>query len=211
MSGDIFYWRGQPLPFAPGESVAHALGRAGIAEFGPGPTGTARAVFCGIGQCQMCLVEVAGRSAEACLTPAPRVCASRRNTAARRRSAMTEREILVVGAGLAGVGAAVELARAGQRVLVIDRAPRAGGAVHRQPLPGRAAISSHAARWDRLIAEAEALPIDWAFETRFAGLDHGGTALLGGGVNRLMRPAAVVLALGAREAVRPGPAGRCPA
>ncbi|MDD8021984.1 MAG: FAD-dependent oxidoreductase [Paracoccaceae bacterium] len=116
---------------------------------------------------------------------------------------MTKAQVLVVGAGLAGVGAAVELARAGQPVLVADRAPRAGGAIHRQPLPGRAAISSHAARWDRLIAEAQALPIDWAFETKFAGLDHTGTALLSGATNRLMRPAALVLALGAREAVRP--------
>jgi D-hydroxyproline dehydrogenase subunit alpha len=116
---------------------------------------------------------------------------------------MTEGQILVVGAGLAGVGAAVELARAGQNVLVVDRAPRAGGAIHRQPLPGRAAISSHAARWDGLMAEAQALPITWAFETTFAGLDHNDTALLTGARNRLLRPAALVLALGAREAVRP--------
>ena len=123
---------------------------------------------------------------------------------------MTETQILVVGAGLAGVGAAVELAGAGHKVLVVDRAPRAGGAIHRQPLPGGTAISSHAARWDGLMAEAQALPIDWAFETKFAGLDHRDTALLTGARNRLLRPAALVLALGAREAVRPRPGWTLP-
>lgn len=123
---------------------------------------------------------------------------------------MDERQILVVGAGLAGTAAAVELARAGHRVLVVDRAARAGGAIHRQPLPGRAGVETAAPRWARLWAEAQALPIDWAFETRFAGLDHQGSALLTGGLNRLMRPAAMVLATGAREAVRPRPGWTLP-
>lgn len=123
---------------------------------------------------------------------------------------MIEQQILVVGAGLAGTAAAVELARAGHRVLVVERTARAGGAIHRQPLPGRAGIETGAPRWARLWAEAQALPIDWAFETRFAGLDHLGCALLTGAHNRLMRPAAVVLAVGAREAVRPRPGWTLP-
>jgi D-hydroxyproline dehydrogenase subunit gamma len=68
MNGPVIHWNGQPLAFAPGESVAHALTRAGVTHFGPGPVGLARAVFCGIGQCQMCLVLINGRTAEACLT-----------------------------------------------------------------------------------------------------------------------------------------------
>lgn len=116
---------------------------------------------------------------------------------------MPECQILVVGAGLAGTAAAVELARAGRSVLVVDRAARAGGAIHRQPLPGRAGVETAAPRWARLWAEAQTLAIDWAFETRFGGLDHLGYALLSGAQNRLMRPAAVILATGAREIVRP--------
>jgi predicted molibdopterin-dependent oxidoreductase YjgC len=68
MSGPVIYWRDRILAFTPGESVAHALTRAGIAAFGPGPVGVPRAVFCGIGQCQMCLVQIDGRTVEACLT-----------------------------------------------------------------------------------------------------------------------------------------------
>jgi aerobic-type carbon monoxide dehydrogenase small subunit (CoxS/CutS family) len=58
MTGTIF-WQGRPVPFTAGESVASALGRAGIRGFG---------LFCGIGQCQGCLVEIDGRTAEACLS-----------------------------------------------------------------------------------------------------------------------------------------------
>lgn len=62
-------WQEQTVPFRAGESLASALARAGIRALGPRPTGGAQAVFCGIGQCQGCLVLVNGRPVEACLTP----------------------------------------------------------------------------------------------------------------------------------------------
>ena len=69
MSGTIF-WAGRPVPFRPGETVASALLRAGIAVFGRAATGQPRAVFCGIGLCQGCLIRAEGRLTEACLLPA---------------------------------------------------------------------------------------------------------------------------------------------
>ena len=60
MTGTIF-WAGRPVPFRTGETVATALLRAGIAAFGQAPTGQARAVFCGIGLCQGCLIRADGR------------------------------------------------------------------------------------------------------------------------------------------------------
>ena len=53
------FWQGTSVPFLPGESVASALGRAGIRGFG---------LFCGIGQCQGCLITIDGHTVEACLT-----------------------------------------------------------------------------------------------------------------------------------------------
>jgi len=68
MTGHIL-WQGRTVPFRPGEPLASALLRAGVTVLGAGPAGQPRAVFCGIGQCQGCLVRVEGRLREACLTP----------------------------------------------------------------------------------------------------------------------------------------------
>lgn len=69
MSGTIF-WNGDPVHFRPGETLAQALNRAGVASFGRREPGADRAVFCGIGQCQGCLVHVTSRGLrEACLEP----------------------------------------------------------------------------------------------------------------------------------------------
>jgi predicted molibdopterin-dependent oxidoreductase YjgC len=69
MSGSIF-WHDAAIPFRTGETVSNALLRAGVVAFGTAPTGQPRAVFCGIGLCQGCLVRANGRLTEACLLPA---------------------------------------------------------------------------------------------------------------------------------------------
>jgi aerobic-type carbon monoxide dehydrogenase small subunit (CoxS/CutS family) len=68
MSGR-FLWQGREIAFHTGESVGLALARAGVRALGPRPNGGEHALFCGIGQCQGCLVAVEGRVVEACLTP----------------------------------------------------------------------------------------------------------------------------------------------
>ncbi len=68
MSG-LIHWQGRALPFRPGETVGQALERAGVINFGSTPTGQSRAIFCGIGQCQGCLIRADGRMTEACLLP----------------------------------------------------------------------------------------------------------------------------------------------
>lgn len=62
-------WQGRPVPFRPGESIGSALIRAGVVSFGQAVTGQPRAIFCGIGQCQGCLVQIEGVLREACLAP----------------------------------------------------------------------------------------------------------------------------------------------
>lgn len=122
--------------------------------------------------------------------------------------------VLVVGAGLAGLSAAVELARAGLPVVVVDQAQAVGGAFHRQPLPGVRSLATAAQdrRWSDLMSKvaAQGSRITLALATQFGGLDHKGTALLTGRMNRLFRPRAIVLALGARESVRPRPGWTLP-
>ena len=60
-------WQGRKLAFVPGENVASALQRAGIWQFGALPTGQAASVFCGIGQCQGCLIRAEDQIREACV------------------------------------------------------------------------------------------------------------------------------------------------
>lgn len=67
--GGVIHWCGKPVPFRAGESAASALARAGITDLGRAASGLARGVFCGIGQCQNCLVLYQGRPVEACLLP----------------------------------------------------------------------------------------------------------------------------------------------
>lgn len=64
-----FLWRDARIAFRPGETIASALARAGLRDLGGSATGGRHAVFCGIGQCQNCLVLIDGRAAESCLTP----------------------------------------------------------------------------------------------------------------------------------------------
>ncbi|QEL24120.1 (2Fe-2S)-binding protein [Bosea sp. F3-2] len=66
-----FFWNGEPVAFQPGETIAAALLRAGIAGLGRPSDAPSGRVFCGIGACQGCVVAVAGAApVEACLTPA---------------------------------------------------------------------------------------------------------------------------------------------
>lgn len=70
MSAVQFTWRGRPISFRPGETIAAALTGAGISDLGQDGAGGRQRYFCGIGACQNCLVRADGLTVEACLTPA---------------------------------------------------------------------------------------------------------------------------------------------
>jgi predicted molibdopterin-dependent oxidoreductase YjgC len=66
-----FLFDGKPVTAYAGESVAAALWAAGIRTLRHGPVDQGpRGMFCVIGLCQECVVEVEGRSVEACRLPA---------------------------------------------------------------------------------------------------------------------------------------------
>ncbi len=66
----VFRFDGIEVAAYGGESIAAALLAAGIRAWTPAPYGPpARALFCAMGVCQQCAVDIAGVRSEACRTP----------------------------------------------------------------------------------------------------------------------------------------------
>lgn len=127
---------------------------------------------------------------------------------------MRDDRVIVVGAGPAGMAAALALAKAGQSALVVDQAPEPGGAVHRAPLPGvrKIGLPEHRRRWSALMdaVAAKGAGIAISCGTAFGGVDATGAVLLTGATTRLLHPRGLILATGARERVQPRPGWTLP-
>jgi predicted molibdopterin-dependent oxidoreductase YjgC len=64
-----FSFDGEPVMAFAGETLAAALLASGIRGFGRNPVdGSSRGLFCAMGACQECVVEVDGSLVEACRT-----------------------------------------------------------------------------------------------------------------------------------------------
>ncbi|MFE8955798.1 NAD(P)/FAD-dependent oxidoreductase [Streptomyces althioticus] len=130
-------------------------------------------------------------------------------------------DLAVIGAGPAGVAAALAAARRGIRVALVDAAPGPGGQYFRQPAPGldtEGAVPRHGPRtWTRLRAALAASTVDvrpehhvWCVERESAGLTVH--ALLGPEQRESveLRADAVLLATGGYETVLPFPGWTLP-
>lgn len=137
-TGDGFAMRfaGRAVTGFAGESVAAALVNAGEMVLRDG-----RGVHCGMGICGECAVVIDGRVRRACMTAAAAgmdiVPAPARAAAAAVASVATladiDCDVLVIGAGPAGLAAARMAARAGVRVVNVDERAKAGGQYYKQP------------------------------------------------------------------------------
>ena len=144
-----FEFEGREIRCPAGVSIAAALAGAGEYGLRTVDSGERRGVFCGIGVCQECNVEVAGHGrVRACMTPAsdsmqvhraarlaspvtPRQDASEQDTA----TVLTP-EVLIIGGGAAGLTAAALLAEHGMDVVLLDERKVAGGQYYKQPVTG---------------------------------------------------------------------------
>ncbi|ASW09453.1 FAD-dependent oxidoreductase [Rhizobium sp. 11515TR] len=139
---------GRSLHAERGMTIAAAIEASGQHGFSRGLKGEARGLFCGMGACHDCLVTVDGKvSQRACMTavtagmrvhrPSSRpaiasgeiadLCAVPESIAA------IEMDLLVIGAGPAGLAAAEVAASAGAKVTVVDERRIAGGQYYKQP------------------------------------------------------------------------------
>ncbi len=134
---------GQVLCALPGETVAAALTAHGIAQYRH-TRGGRRGLYCGMGACFDCLVTIDGKANQrACLVavaagqrirsrppegspadPLAPLCPPPEHGEPREQSV----ELLIIGAGPAGLSAAIAAARRGVEVMVLDERPHPGGA-----------------------------------------------------------------------------------
>lgn len=139
-----FYFEDQPVKAYEGESIAAALYAAGIDVFiWSVKLNRPRGAFCMIGKCSSCLMEVDGVPyVRTCIVPVKegmRVYRHRgpaelpkRTDFPARPSEEREVDVLVIGAGPAGLSAALAAARLGVRVLLVDENFRLGGQLIKQ-------------------------------------------------------------------------------
>lgn len=224
-----FEFEGRKLQGRVGETIAAALTAAGERELRETKAGQRRGIFCGMGVCQECLVEIDGRpNQRACMTKLCTPVAIRRQPHFAAAIAPSELEprprpdasplapdVLVVGGGAAGLRAATAAASAGAQVLLVDERPQPGGQFYKQPLGKDAApvIGDDAqfAGGRKLIAAAEAAGVTFLNRAQVWGaFEPLNIMIFDGSVSRLCQPKRLIVASGAYERGLPFPGWTLP-
>lgn len=118
---------------------------------------------------------------------------------------MRTAEILVIGAGPAGLGAAIEAARLGAQVVLLDENETAGGQLFKQIHKFFGSARHYAGVrgfqiGEELLEQADSLGVEVLLDTRAVGLlDDGSVAVMRSGSFERIGARKIVLATGARE------------
>jgi glycine/D-amino acid oxidase-like deaminating enzyme len=151
-----FWYDGQPIDGLEGETIAAALAASDIRQMRHTRGGERRGLYCGMGACFDCLVTVDGHASQ-------RACLTKVSDGQQVRSTMPEGtaadplrpltpepaavpaqrqvDLLVIGAGPAGLSAALAARRAGAQVLVLDERLQSGGQFYKPLAPSHQAAT----------------------------------------------------------------------
>ena len=219
-----FDFEGRALAALPGDSIAAALTSYGVVEFRFTQDGASRGIFCGMGICQDCLVEIDGiPNQRACMVKAKQgMKISRQSFPGVPSPTSTNNgvdngcsiepetpDLVVVGGGVAGMSAACVAAEAGLDVVLIDERMDSGGQFSKQPTPIHA--TSSISRSDKQIRLGREL-IERMKRAKvtviqngqvWAGFPERDILALADGRTRLFRPQRLVIATGAYERALP--------
>jgi sarcosine oxidase subunit alpha len=135
-----FFFEGRKLLARQGEVISSALVANGVQVFGHhAKDGSPQGIFCANGQCAQCMVIADGVPVKGCMVEVrpgmrieacrgiPELPAANREPAGFHPVREIDTDVLIVGAGPAGITAALELAPHGFSVLIVDDKHRLGG------------------------------------------------------------------------------------
>lgn len=219
------WFNGETIGARSGDTIAASLIAHGHKVQSQAINGDRRGLFCGMGICHDCLVVVDGNPAtRSCMTKVQdgmkvEAHPSRRNLEPGASSDLAlypvpagpigkhQVDALVVGAGPAGLKAAIELARAGAKVVVVDERPASGGQFYKQPAHARAVPQNGADRQSldgrQLISDAHLAGVDIRQDTLVWGGFREDDGLIIGtiekGVALYYSPRVLIIATGAYE------------
>ena len=214
-----FRWQGQIVPAFEGDMISSALIAHGIDCFGHHPKdGAPQGIFCANGQCSHCLVIADGAPVKACMTPVrnemdirpvnglPGLVADDRS-APPVEVAEVSTDVLIAGAGPAGLNAALELARNGVSVIICDDKSEIGGKLTlqthnffgsvRECYAGTRGINI-AKKLAEQLAQFNNVQI-WLNSPVIAAFSDGKIGVIHNGRYQLIKPKQFLAATGARE------------
>jgi sarcosine oxidase subunit alpha len=214
-----FTWAGRPATGHPAETIASALFANGVRVFGHHhKDGAPQGIYCANGQCAQCTVVADGLPVKSCMAqvrPGMRVDPLDGMPVLpevgggwdMRGIETVETECLIIGGGPAGLTAAIELARAGVRTLVVDDKHRLGGKLVLQTHKFFGSIDAcHAgtrgidiaSRLEDEVRAFEHVRV-WLNSTAVAVFSDRRVGILRDGHYFIVRPEVLLVAAGARE------------
>jgi thioredoxin reductase/bacterioferritin-associated ferredoxin len=228
-SGITFDFEGHEIRCAANSSVAAALAGSGEYALREAGDGEQRGVFCGIGVCQECVVDVDGRGrVRACMTAAEdglkvrraprlaRAAADENGEAGVAASGESSPDVLIIGGGAAGLTAAAMLADQDVNVVLLDERKRPGGQYYKQPfidgdpLPGMA-NDAQIREGGELVERARTSGAQLVAAAEIWGVFGSGEVMaMVDGKTRTYRPRATIVATGAFERGLPLPGWTLP-
>ncbi len=216
-----FTFNGQKISARSGEMISSALYANGIKVFGHHPKdGAPQGIYCANGQCSQCMVIADGKPVKGCMVPVlPGMtvlsCDKKPDLPPEdivpdmEPAATVDTECLIIGGGPAGLSAAIEMAKFGVKVILVDDKYELGGKLTLQThnffgsridcYAGTRGIDIAHLLEDELGRYANDMVDIWLNSPAVGVFGDGKVGIVKDGTYVLVKPEILLVAAGARE------------